>query len=238
MNAPHTHTSPTPTLIEADIDGADGFAPHAVFTHLRPRQIEPQDWERYEGYLLEILTALGMPPGTPGTEDTPRRLLRALYDTTSGYEGDEKLVTAFPSECGGGPDCRISQIVEGPIPFFALCEHHALPFHGNAYVGYIAHEQILGLSKLTRLVRLYANRFTVQERLGRQIVDTLEQILAPHGVAVYIDAVHLCTQMRGVRELASSTRTTHWGGAYENDQALRTEFFQLTSSAGAGRAHP
>src|SRR5579875_1177375 len=109
---------------------------------------------------LEIFTALGMPPGTPSTVDTPRRFLRAIFDATSGYEGDEKAVTAFPTECRGGPDCRISQVVEGPIPFFSLCEHHSLPFFGKAYVGYIAHEHILGLSKLTRLVRLFARRFT------------------------------------------------------------------------------
>ena len=88
-------------------------------------------------------------------------------------------MTAFPTECRGGPDCRISQVVEGPIPFFSLCEHHSLPFFGKAYVGYIAHEHILGLSKLTRLVRLFARRFTVQERIGQQLADGLERILAP-----------------------------------------------------------
>jgi GTP cyclohydrolase I len=115
-------------------------------------------------------------------------------------------------------------VIEGPIPFFALCEHHALPFHGQAYVGYIAHETIIGISKLTRLVRLYAKRFTVQERLGRQIADALESMLQPHGVAVYVEAHHLCTQMRGVRELKPLTRTSFWRGHYENDAALRAEF--------------
>src|SRR6185312_17142260 len=78
------------------------------------------------GYMLEICTAIGMPAGTVSTAGTPRRFLRAIFDATSGYEGDEKLVTAFPTECRGGPDCRISQVVEGPIPFFSLCEHHSL----------------------------------------------------------------------------------------------------------------
>jgi hypothetical protein len=108
----------------------------------------------------------------------------------------------------GGPDCRISQVVEGPIPFFSLCEHHSLPFYGHAHIGYIAHEHILGLSKLTRLVRLYAKRFSVQERIGQQLADARERILQPHGVAVPVEAVHLCTQMRGVRESDSNAMTS------------------------------
>jgi GTP cyclohydrolase I len=108
-------------------------------------------------------------------------------------------------------------VVEGPVPFFSLCEHHSLPFFGKAYIGYIAHEHLLGLSKLTRLVRVFARRFSVQERIGQQLADALDGILAPHGVAVHLEAVHLCMQMRGVRETESSTRTTYWRGNYETD---------------------
>jgi len=194
---------------------------------LAPRNIQAEQWQRFEGYMAEIFAAMGMPTSSPSTMDTPRRFLRAIYDATSGYEGDDKLVTAFPTECRGGPDCRISQVVEGPIPFFSLCEHHSLPFFGKAYVGYIAHENILGLSKLTRLVRLFARRFSVQERIGQQLADSLERILAPHGVAVHLEAVHLCTQMRGVREIESSTRTTFWRGNYDGEPQLRTEFLGL-----------
>ena len=100
----------------------------------------------------------------------------------------------------------------GADPVLRLCEHHALPFYGSAYVGYIAHEHIIGISKLTRLVRLFAKRFTVQERIGQQIADTLDAMLHPHGVAVYLEAHHLCTQMRGVREISPLTRTTFWRG--------------------------
>jgi GTP cyclohydrolase I len=188
------------------------------------RQLTAEQRQRYESYLAEIFTALGMDPNTPGTRTTPQRHLQALIDSTAGYDGDPKLVTVFPTECHGGPDCRLSQVIEGPIPFFALCEHHALPFHGRAYVGYIAHENIIGISKLTRLVRLYARRFTVQERMGRQIADTLERLLQPHGVAVYLEAHHLCTQMRGVREILPLTRTSFWRGRFEQDAALRAEF--------------
>ena len=197
------------------------------------RAVEPADWERYEAYMTEIFTAFGMDLETAATERTPHRFLRAMYDSTAGYEGDAKLLTAFPTECHGGPDCRISQVIEGPISFFALCEHHALPFFGTAYVGYIAHEQIIGISKLTRLVRLFARRFTVQERIGVEVADLLVGLMEPHGVAVYLDAVHLCTQMRGVREEKSHTVTTFWRGSYEDDPELRREF--LATAGGNDR---
>jgi GTP cyclohydrolase I len=189
-----------------------------------PRQVEPEDWLRFQQSMAEIFTAFGMNLQTPGTEGTPERFLKALYDATAGYEGDHKLLTAFPTECRCDKDCLVSQIVEGPISFYSLCEHHALPFHGVAHVGYIAHERIIGISKLTRLVRLFARRFTVQERLGEQIADALVELMEPHGVAVRLEAVHLCTQMRGVREEHSRTVTTFWRGRYSDDPELRRDF--------------
>ena len=189
------------------------------------RQVPAERMRQFEGYMTESLSAFGMDPDTPATRDTPRRFLQAMFDSTDGYEGDPKLITVFDTECRGRPDCRLSQVVEGPIQFFSLCEHHALPFYGRAYIGYIAHEQIIGLSKLTRLVRLFAKRFTVQERIGQQIADSLVAMLHPHGVAVYLDAHHLCTQMRGVRETAPLTRTTFWRRNYESEPSLRTEFY-------------
>jgi GTP cyclohydrolase I len=192
---------------------------------LRGRQISDEQLHRFEGYAAEIFAALGMDLNTPATVDTPRRFVRAMLDATDGYDGDPKLLKVFETECRGGPDCRLSQVIEGPILFYSLCEHHALPFSGHAYVGYIAHEHIIGISKLTRLVRLFARRFSVQERIGQEIADTLEAMLRPHGVAVYLEAHHLCTQMRGVQEGASLTRTTFWRGAYDDNPALRSEFF-------------
>jgi GTP cyclohydrolase IA len=187
-----------------------------------PRRLSAAEWERFEGYVGEIFTAFGMDLHTPGTRDTPRRFLRALHDSTAGYDGDEKLLTAFPSEAPSGPESASAQIVEGPIAFASLCEHHALPFHGVAHIGYIAGDEIIGISKLTRLVRLFARRFTVQERLGEQIADALVELIEPRGVAVHLAASHLCTQMRGVEE-HSRTVTTFWRGAFE-DPALRSEF--------------
>ncbi|MGD1002245.1 MAG: GTP cyclohydrolase I [Candidatus Brocadiia bacterium] len=191
---------------------------------MQPRRISEEQMRKFEGYAAEILAALGMNLNTPSTAETPHRFLRALYDATEGYEGDPKLIKAFDTECRGGSDCQLSQVVEGPIPFIALCEHHALPFYGQAYVGYIPHEHIIGISKLTRLVRIFARRFAVQERIGQQIADTLKTMMQPHGVAVYLEAHHLCVEMRGVREMTPTTRTTNWRGEYEKNPALREEF--------------
>ena len=201
--------------------------------HLAPRIVTPRTGSASEDNVGEILMAFGIDLDTPGTADTPR-FLKALFDATAGYEGDAKLLTAFPTECRGGPDCRISQIIEGPVSF-PLCEHHALPFHGIAHIGYVAHENIIGISKLTRLVRLFARRFTVQERLGQQVADTLVDLLHPHGVAVRLEAEHLCTQMRGVREEHSKTVTTFWRGTFDTDPELRREFLAETRVAAAGR---
>ncbi len=193
------------------------------------QRIEPAELERFEGYMAEIFAALGMDLDTPGTRDTPTRFLQALVDATAGYEGDPKLVTAFPAEGNGDPGALLSQIVEGPISFHCLCEHHALPFFGTAHVAYVARDEIIGISKLTRLVQLYARRFTVQERLGEQIADTLVELIDPHGVAVHLEAAHLCTQMRGVREENSRTVTTFWRGSYVEDGDLRRDFLQTLS---------
>ena len=194
---------------------------------LHRRNISEEQMRKFEGDVAAIFEAFGLDLNTSATQRTPQRFLRALYDATEGYDGDPKLLTVFDTECRGGPDCRLSQVIEGPIHFFGLCEHHAFPFHGHAYLGYIAHEHIIGISKLTRLVRLFAKRFTLQERIGQQIADNLEAMLQPHGVAVFLEAYHLCTQMRGVRETAPLTRTTFWRGEYENNAALRAEFISM-----------
>ena len=213
--------------IDLDLSDRDVLAA----MELRRRDLSDEQLQRFERYVAEIFGAFGLDLDTPATRDTPRRFIRALYDSTAGYDGDPKLLTTFDTEGHGGSDCRLSQVIEGPIQFYALCEHHALPFYGRAYVGYIAHEQIIGISKLTRLVRLFAQRFAVQERLGRQIADALERILQPHGVAVFLEAHHLCMQMRGVREISPLTRTTFWRGEYDHNPALRSEFLSICGAS-------
>ena len=201
---------------------------------LNQRKISVEQTKKFEGYMAEIFSALGMDINTPSTKDTPRRFIEALYESTNGYDGDPKLIKAFPKECRGEPDCRLSQVIEGPIHFHALCEHHVFPFYGEAYVGYVANERILGISKLTRLVRLYTKRFSVQERIGYQIADTLEALMSPHGVAVFIRAKHMCVEMRGVREISPATRTTVFRGVYADDPSLRAEFLEICGLNKAG----
>jgi GTP cyclohydrolase I len=221
-------------FVEADDDESNIVELPARWEHAAPRHLAPAQVARFEDSLAEILRALGMDLDTPGTRDTPRRFLQALRDATAGYEGDPKLRTAFPSERPAGVAGARSQIVEGPIGFFSLCEHHALPFHGTAHVAYVADAEILGISKLTRLVRLYARRFTVQERLGEEVADGLLALVNPLGVAVHIEAAHLCTQMRGVNEERSRTVTTFWRGIYEDDADLRREFLDEVRTRRSG----
>jgi GTP cyclohydrolase I len=218
MRAQHAVTAPATDERSIVVD-LPGPAPWGA---VRPRPIAPEDWRRFERHMAEILAAMGMDLDTPGTRATPGRFLRALHEATIGYEGDPKLVTRFPSEGRGGAAAAPSQIVEGPIGFHSLCEHHALPFYGVAHVGYVADEEIIGISKLTRIVRLFARRFTVQERLGEQVADTLAALVGARGVAVHVEASHLCTRMRGV-EQHSATVTTFWRGEYR-EPALRQEF--------------
>jgi GTP cyclohydrolase I len=194
---------------------------------LRRRFISREQMQKFEGYIGEIFSAFGMDLRTPATEETPKRFLQALFEATEGYDGDPKVLKVFDTECRGEPDCQLGQVIEGPIPFYSLCEHHALPFFGQAYVGYIPHEHIIGISKLTRLVRLFAKRFAVQERLGEQIVSAFETMLQPHGVAVYLEAHHLCVAMRGVRDTSPFTHTSLWRGEYARNAALRAEFLLM-----------
>jgi GTP cyclohydrolase I len=198
--------------------------------HAEPRHITAADKLRFERYVGEIFAALGMDLDTAGTRGTPRRFLEAMIEATGGYDGDEKLKTSFPAERPAGVDGAHSQIVEGPVRFFALCEHHGLPFQGVAHVAYVAGDEIIGISKLTRLVRLYARRFTVQERIGEEIADALVQLVDARGAAVHLEAAHLCTQMRGVNEEGSRTVTTFWRGLYDHDPDLRREFLDEVRS--------
>lgn len=194
---------------------------------LHRRHISREQMQRFEASIGEIFSAFGMDLLTPATEETPKRFLQALFEITAGYDGDQKLLKVFETECRGEPDCRLGQVIEGPIPFYSLCEHHALPFFGHAYVGYIPHEHIIGISKLTRLVRIFARRFAVQERLGEQIVNTFERMLQPHGVAVYLEAHHLCVAMRGVSDTSPFTHTSFWRGEYARSSTLRAEFLLM-----------
>lgn len=209
---------------DASMDTHDAVAYRSAMK-LQPRILSDAQLAKFEGYVAEIFTAFGLDLDSPSTEDTPRRFIRALFDVTDGYDGDPKLLKAFDSECHEESGCALSQIIQGPIPFYSLCEHHILPLYGKVYVGYIANDHIIGISKLTRLVRLFSRRFAVQERIGQEIADLLDAMIHPAGIAVYLEAHHLCMEMRGVREMEAVTRTSVWRGSYADDPALRSEFF-------------
>jgi GTP cyclohydrolase I len=204
-----------------------GGAPLLTNPTRGPRQaIDAAQRQRFEGYLRDIFVALGMPADLPVTAETPRRFLNALVEATSGYCEDQRLDAMDPPGDGDVAD-RIGQAVDGPIPFFSLCEEHGLPFSGDAYVGSLAAERVLGMSSMTRLVRMCARRFTTPERLGHQVADALERTLAPRGVAVHVRAIHVCGQADGLLAADAQVRTSCWRGSYEADRHLRAEFLRL-----------
>ena len=145
--------TPPPETIEGRWPLSDPEETLAV-ERVRPRIVTDDQWKRFEDAVGEMFEAFGMDLATEGTENTPHRFVRALFEATSGYEGDpEAPGPRSPPNVTAAPTGRISQVIEGPIPFFSLCEHHAFPLYGVAHGGYVAHEQIIGISKMTRLVR-------------------------------------------------------------------------------------
>lgn len=184
--------------------------------------------DRFERYMAEIFGRFGMDLDSEVCQRTPQRWLKALEDMTQGYNGDPNIEVVFKRECVNcAHDVPSVQIVEGPIEFASLCEHHVLPFIGEAYIGCLRHEKIIGLSKFTRIVRKYARRFTVQERIAQEVANELERIIEPHGVIVHLRARHSCTQCRGVREMGALTRTIERRGAYILNHQLVAEFMSL-----------
>ena len=170
-----------------------------------------------------ILKALGENPDREGLQRTPQRVAEALTFLTQGYQMDPAKVIndALFSE-----DYE-EMIVQKDIDFFSLCEHHLLPFFGKAHVAYIPHHKIVGISKLARLVDVYARRLQVQERLTNQIATIIMEKLDPLGVAVVVEAEHLCMRMRGVEKQNSMIITSTLLGAFRTRQETRAEFMNL-----------
>ena len=176
-----------------------------------------------EEYVRSILKSIGEDPDREGPQKTPSRVAEALTFLTRGYRmNPEKIINdALFTE-----DYE-EMIVQKDIDFFSLCEHHLLPFFGKAHVGYIPHHRIVGVSKLARLVDVYARRLQVQERLTNQIATTIMEKLNPLGVAVVIEAEHLCMKMRGVEKQNSLIITSTLLGAFRTRQETRSEFMNL-----------
>ncbi|MFQ5540518.1 MAG: GTP cyclohydrolase I FolE [Candidatus Binatia bacterium] len=176
-----------------------------------------------EEHIRSILKSLGEDPEREGLRKTPSRTAEALVFLTRGYrmDLDEVINDAVFTE-----DYE-EMIVQKDIDFFSLCEHHLLPFFGKAHVAYIPHHKIVGVSKLARLVDVYARRLQVQERLTNQIAITIMERLKPRGVAVVIEAEHLCMRMRGVEKQNSLIITSTLLGAFRTRQETRSEFMNL-----------
>lgn len=176
-----------------------------------------------ENLVRLMLQHLGENPSREGLRDTPGRVAKALHFLTSGYQlSVEEVVrdALFEEQCE-------EMVIVKDVEFYSLCEHHMLPFFGRAHVGYLPRGRVIGLSKIARVVDVFARRLQVQERLTTQIASGLLEILDAHGVAVVLEASHFCMVMRGVQKQNSKTITSSMLGAFRDDSRSRSEFMEL-----------
>jgi GTP cyclohydrolase I len=199
--------------------------PTPMFDYERIETYAPEKLEQLQYHYKEILKLIGEDPEREGLVKTPLRVAKSIQFLTQGYDHDPKkiLLSARFKE-----DYRQMVIVKD-IELFSLCEHHMIPFIGKAHVAYIPNGYITGLSKIARVVEAYARRLQVQERLTTQIKTAIDETLHPLGVAVVIEAKHLCMAMRGVQKQSSVTTTSDFTGAFERKET-REEFIHLISS--------
>jgi GTP cyclohydrolase I len=182
--------------------------------------------QQLEQTVKRMLELVGEDPKREGLEKTPARVARAMEFLTKGYRDDVKKIV---NDAVFSEKYDEMVIVKG-IDFFSMCEHHMLPFYGKAHVAYIPKGKIIGLSKIPRLVEVFSRRLQVQERLTQQIAETLFEVLEPDGVAVVIEARHLCMMMRGVEKQNSVATTSAMLGSFREDERTRNEFLKLISN--------
>jgi GTP cyclohydrolase I len=179
-----------------------------------------------EGLAYQMLKLLGENPARQGLKATPKRFSKALKFLASGYETDlqEIVGEAIFDEPSG------ELVFIRDIEFYSLCEHHVLPFFGKAHIAYVPNGKVVGLSKIPRIVNAFSRRLQVQERLTQELANSLHRLLNPKGVAVVLEASHLCMMMRGVEKQSSATFTKSTTGVFAHDSTLRSEFLQLLKS--------
>jgi GTP cyclohydrolase I len=181
---------------------------------------------RMETLVEEMLSEIGEDPTREGLQRTPYRVTKAMEFLTSGYGKDIDTVlngAIFNEKYD-------EMVIVKDIDFFSMCEHHLLPFFGKAHIAYIPNGKVVGLSKLPRIVDVFARRLQVQERLTRQIADTISEYLNPEGVGVVIEAHHMCMMMRGVGKQNAAATTSAMIGVFKDDEKTRKEFLELTNS--------
>jgi GTP cyclohydrolase I len=190
----------------------------------------PADLDILQSLVTEMLVALGEKPGRNGLLKTPERMAKALAFMTQGYHRDiDHLLNGalFPIEYD-------EMVIVKEIDFYSLCEHHLLPFYGKVHVGYLPNKQVVWLSKIPRIVDIFARRLQVQERLTVQIAETLKSKLNAHGVGVVVEARHLCMMMRGVEKQNTVAVTSSMLGAFRSQPQTRLEFLKLIHRGSVG----
>jgi len=189
---------------------------------LIPRNKEEELIGRISGHIRAIMDMLRMDTDEANYSETPDRVAKMYLEMFHGlFEGAEPKITTFPNDEGYD-----HMVIEREIPFYSMCAHHFVPFYGHAHIGYIPNDEIVGLSKLPRVLEFYAKRPQLQERLTRQIAEYLWARLNPRGVMIVIEARHLCVEMRGVKKPGAMTTTSAIRGCF-SDRKVREEFLAL-----------